>query len=101
MNNEPVIIILAQKLFWALCGNGPTARELENVIYPAVENINKEGGCKTYSDLMVYVSNHFQGADWVEKGFRIVYEDCQKFNQERDLFETPTGKTFPISWVKL
>jgi len=99
--NSPIVVMLAAKLFYRMTLNGPTANELERVIYPAVSSVCLPGGAQTYGELMARVSSHFAGAPWVEKAFRDTAIDCADFTGPDDCFETPTGRALPLSWVKL
>ena len=99
--NSPIVVMLASKLFYAMTLNGPTAAQLEAVIYPEVANVGFAGGAKTYGELMTRVSAAFAGAAWVEAAFRFVAKDCADFTDPADCFETPTGRTLPLAWVRL
>ncbi len=97
--SSPIGITLAAKLFYAMAGNGPSASQLDSVIYPLVEKIGKPGGPETYSQLIDEIAKHFAGADWVYSAGFDVREDCQRFTHPGDWFETPSGRNFPLSWV--
>jgi hypothetical protein len=97
---RPIVVTLAAKLFWALCNNGPTARQLDEVLYPLVEKAGTPE-IPTYGRLVAEVSARFGGAAWVEKGFREIEADCAQFSAPENLFETPRGRVLPLSWVKL
>lgn len=100
-NPDPIVVMLAAKLFWRMTCNGPTAAELDAVIYPAVSAVCLPGGPQTYGELMARISGAFAGAAWVEKAFRDTAADCAGFTDPADCFETPTGRTLPLAWVKL